>query len=281
MTRGQDHYRAQILDDAWVTVFTATNTAMFTYPYVLGNPDECSPTLADMTRTYIMDSKIADESVGNERVLKRAKDVDADVVVPADVMGNVDTTIERTVDMLTRLESESYDPDVIIPLQRDDTHSHVDHLYDVGHALAEHGYDIDDYIISVGGVNKASPPVQLKILCQIRDIVGPDQHLHGLGFGATADWVATLRRAPDLVDSIDMSSIAQDVINSNKLLTPDMTRVDYQMPRGANSTVLSAMLREFVLYLFSYYLGPHPRESDVPTTIQDDQMRTILDEYGY
>lgn len=70
MTRGQDYYRQQILDDAWVRVFAATNTAMFEYPYLLGNPDSCSPTLGEMCETYIMDSKIGDETVGNERVIR-------------------------------------------------------------------------------------------------------------------------------------------------------------------------------------------------------------------
>jgi len=282
MTRGQDYYRETILDDAWVTVFTATNTAMFTYPYVLGNPEECSPTLADISRTYIMDSKIGDDAVGNERVIERGKDIGADIVVPADVIGDVEMTIERTIDMLSLVEKEeSYDPQVVIPLQQDDEHTHVEHYERVAAKLWEHGYDVSDYIISVGGVKDAASHEQLRILCELRERVGEDQYIHGLGFGATANWIATLRRAPTLVDSIDMSSVVQDVVNAKKLLTPDMERVDYKLPRGQNSTVLSVMLREFVLYMMMYYLGPHPNEKDVPTEITNEKMKSVLNEYGY
>jgi len=282
MTKGQDHYRQQIIDDAWFTVFSATNTAMMEYPYVLGKPGECSPTLASMADTYIMDSKIGDESVGTAAVLEAAEHVGADVVTPADVLHNPQTTTERIIELFIALtEYDTYTPDVMIPLQPNPQRglTHVDHYYDVADRLHSVGLDITDYRLSVGGIKDWTPPKQLDTICSVRSAAGTDQYIHGLGFDATADWIAVFRQYPCLLDSIDMSSIVQDVVNGQQLLTPTMERVSYPLPRGRNSTVLSVMLREFVLYMMMYFLGPHPRESDVPTTIESTEMKEVLAQY--
>lgn len=283
MTKGQDYYRQNIFDDAWVDIYTATNTAMFTYPRVLGNPDECSPTLADMAETYIMDSKIMDESVTNEDVIRRGKHVGADVVTPADVLHDPETTTERIIDLFVQLaDVDDFTPDVLVPLQPrpEADWNHVDHYHQVCATLEDHGLDITDYRLSVGGVKQWSSRDQLQALLEVREVAGSEQYIHGLGFGATRDWIAVLRQYPDLVDSVDMSSVVQDIVNSNVLLNPEMERVEYPLPRGKNSTVLSVMLREFVLYMMNYFLGPHVRESDVPTEVQNHEKRTLLSQYG-
>lgn len=284
MSRGQEHFLENIMDDVWVTVFTATNTAMMQYPYILNHPDECSPTLADMAETHIMDSKIMDESVGNGAVLDCAMAVGSDVVTPADVLHDPATTTDRIVELFELLDSDEYEgfnPEVMLPLQPDPDagENHVDHYFDLVDTLTDKGIDITNHRLSVGGIKEWSSHQQLDVLCRVRGVVGDEQYLHGLGFGATQSWIATFRRCPNLVDSVDMSSVAQDIINSNVLLTPTLERVAYTMPRGQNSTVLTTRLREHVLYLLSYYLGPHVRESDAPTTIQNESMRQVLQKY--
>lgn len=281
MTKGQAYYRDNILTGAPIEVYTSTNTAMMEYPFILGHPEECSPTLSSQAETYIMDSKIGDESVGNEDVLRRGEDIDADVVTPADVMGNPEISSERIVDLFKSLTERDYDPTVLIPLQSNEQMDHVDHYYDVAYKLEEHGFDVTNHRISVGGIKEWTPHEQLKTMCAVRDAVGSEQFVHGLGFGVCNDWIGAIRQAPSLLDSLDMTSIVQDIVNSNKLFRPRGDRVDYKMPRGTNSTVLSAMLRQFVLYLYSYCIGPYARPTDVPTEITDDRMIQTLREYGY
>lgn len=282
MTRGQDHYLGNIIEDAYVAVVASTNTAMMEYPYILGHPDECSPTLSKMADEYIMDSKITDTSVGNDDVLRRASDIDADVVTPADVMNDPETTTDRIVDLLVQLDDMEYDPTVMVPLQpspEGEAATHVDHYHDVRDALADHGFDITDYRLSVGGIKEWSVTDQLEAIINVRRVAGDDAFIHGLGFGTSNDWIVTMRRYPELLDSIDMTSVSRDVVQSGKLFTPQLDRVDYRLPRGKNSTVLTVLAREFVLYTISYLLGPHAREEDVPSEIQREEVRTLLRAY--
>lgn len=283
MTKGQDHYLQNILEDAWVRVFASTNTAMMTYPYLLGHPDESSPTLSDMCETYIMDSKIGDSSVTNEDVIRRSKYLDADVVTPADVMHDPETTTERVVDLFSRLaDEENYDPEVLIPLQpnHDCGNNHVDHYYSLRDELRDHGINVKDHRLSVGGIKEWSGTKQLDAVIGVRKAAGEDQFLHALGLGTSHDWISVLRQYPWLLDSLDMTSVMQDVVNAGKLLTPSGNRVDYRTPRGTNSTVLMTMLREYVLYMMSYVLGPHPNPEDVPTEIVDEDVKAILSKHG-
>lgn len=157
MTRGQDYYLDNIVSDAHVRVFASTNTAMMEYPYILGHPDECSPTLSSMADEYVMDSKITDTSVTNDDVLRRAEDIGADVVTPADEMYEPDLTTDRIVDLLTQLSEMDYDPTVMLPLQPSENgeeSTHVDHYYELCGVLADHGFDIKDYRLSVGGIKE-------------------------------------------------------------------------------------------------------------------------------
>lgn len=282
MTKGKAHYKQNIIDDAWVTVVTSTNTAMMEYPYVLGHPKECSPTLASMADTYIMDSKIGDESVQNEDVIRRAKDIDADVVTPADVLHDPKTTTERILDLFIQLDDLSYNPEILIPLQPnpDIGAIHTDHYHAVNDVLSDHGFEIHDHRLSVGGIKDWEATRQLKTIVSVRNTAGHEQFLHGLGFGASHDWISVLRQYPSLVDSIDMTSVIRDVVQSGKLFTPQADRVNYRLPRGKNSTVLSVMYRESVLYMISYLLGPHPRDEDVPSEITNEELVAILEQYN-
>lgn len=88
-----------------------------------------------------------------------------------------------------------------------------------------------------------------------------------------------MRRYPDLVDSIDMTSVSRDVVQSGLLFNPQLERVEYRLPRGTNSTVLTVLARELVLYTVLYLLGPHPREQDVPSTIQREAVKELLQAY--
>lgn len=282
MTRGKQHYLDNILEDAWVRVYASTNTAMFEYPYLLGHPESYSPTLAEMSQTYIMDSKIGDESVTNEDVLEKGQYVDADVITPADVLEDPATTTARTIDLFTQLADIEYSPEVLVPLQPvpGEGKNHYDHFCKLRPALEDHGIELSNHRLSIGGVKNMTSVQQLEAVVSVRQAVGDEQFLHGLGFGASHDWVTVMREYPWLLDSIDMTSVIRDVIQAGRLFTPQASRVEYRMPRGKNSTVLTASLREFALYLMSYLLGPHPREEDVPNEITNEDLLAVLEDNG-
>jgi hypothetical protein len=282
VTRGQDHYRENIIESCPVQLFTATNQAMLEYPYVLGTPDESSPTLSRQADVYIMDSDIEDETVRNDRVLERAMDHNADWIVPADVLHDQATSTDRILDLFVRLDDVAYDPDVLVPLHPDDsapedvTRTHLDHYWDVRDALGDHGIDLDEKRLSIGGVADWEPVPQLEATLDVRTTVG-DQHIHGLGIGPENDWFVAMRRH-HIYDSLDCSSITRDLVNGT-ILDADLERRDYGVPRGNNSTVVSVMFREATWYLMNYLLTPQADERDIPTAYHSDAFASTIESW--
>jgi len=270
MTRGLDHYLQNIVEDSFVDVYTATNTAMLEYPFVLGHVNESSPTLCDKAERFILDSTIGDESVGNEEVYERGRDLGADWILAADVMGEPQETTNSIIELLeivSRQSSDEYDPRVVLPLQADDTMDRVTHYEQIVETASFLGYDVTDNPVAVGGIRDLHPDEQVSICRRVRANLGSEPYIHALGCGITLSWVEAIRKTPDLVDSLDTSSIAQNVING-KMLTPELEYVSFNMPRGSNSTALTTMARMWQLYLFNYLIGPHIREEDIPVSVQ-------------
>lgn len=266
MTKGVGHYKEVILRDSYLDIIAATNTAMMEYPLRLGSVNESSPTVAERSDLYILDSNFRDDDVGNEEVVERAEYLDADIIIPADELHDPQQTTMQILDMFWQLHEREYSPRVLIPLQPGEETNHVDHYNELREGLAEFGIDISDHLIAVGGVFQWSFEEQLEAIISVREHLGDDAHIHGLGIGFSEQWVYTIRKCPWLLDSIDSSSSYQNVVNG-RLIDSDFNRMDFARPRGTNSTVLSVMLREFTLYMFNYMMGPHIREEDAPTEL--------------
>lgn len=273
MTRGKDYYKAAIHESAFARFYAATNSAMIDYPYLVGRYDESSPTLVEKCDEYILDSAIGDPTVGNEEVLERADDIGASVVVAADVLGEPHTTTDRIAEMLKLAEARDREYEVLVPLQFDAERdfSHVDHYNEVAGRLAELGYDVDSFRLYVGGVNQKSASEQIRRCIELREHVGTDVYLHGLGLGATREWVVTIRRCPWLLDSFDNSSVVKNLIYSGKLWTPEGDWVAMEMPRGSNSTVLAVEHIETSLHLYNYMISSDIDERDAIETFADPE----------
>lgn len=273
MTAGKDHYKQNIYENVHTRFFVATNAAMMEYPWMVGRYDESSPTLASKAEEYILDSAIGDESVGNEDVLDRADDIGTDIVVCADVMHDTTQTTDRIAEMLKLVEQRDTDYEVLIPLQFDPEMglSHIDHYEAVADRLDSLGEGIDDYRLYVGGLIKGVTPAnQIRRCIELREHVGTEPYLHGLGVGATRSWVVTMRACPWLLDSFDNSSIVQNLIYSGKLWTPHADWFDgMDLPRGTNSTVLAVQFVEASLDLFNYMIGTDIRAEDAVTEFEN------------
>jgi hypothetical protein len=271
MTRGKDYYLSEIIDAAPVQLFTATNTAMMEYPYVLGRVGESSPTLSAQADIYIMDSGIGDDTETSDVVAVATKH-DADIVVPCDVLGNQVETTEKTIEMLT--QTEDMDVSVMIPLQENTNNSRVAHYQQTRDTANEYGFSIDDNPIAVGGVKDSGSVTQISEAIALRNAVGDNTHIHVFGGGATADWIATMRRCPDLIDSCDSSSISSYIINGH-MINHKLDTVSFEIPRGSNSTALTTWLREFTLYYLNYLIGPYAREEDIVVEASSEVERLL------
>lgn len=278
MTKGQDYYRGNIIERSPVTVYSSTSTAMLEYPYILGRPSMKSPTLSDQASHYIMDSDIGNDDVTNTDVYEAALSVDADVVVPSDVIGDTSASTSSIVEMVEMVDDD--DMNVILPLQSDDRLTRREHYNELKMRLYERGYNIDEHIVGVGGVRDVPVQEQIETCFNIRRAVGEDTEIHAFGCGVHHEWVVALRRYPNLVDSVDTTTVFRTV-NNQSVFDSRMETHRHDMPRGANSTVLSTMLRETLLYMFNYLVGPDVRDADAPGLFRSERLEELFaDECG-
>lgn len=276
MSKGKQHYIDEIVDGAYVDVYVATPVAMMEYPLCLEDINESSPTTAEQADRYILDSGLSDDSVDAEDILDRAEYLEADWVVPADAIGDPETTTVEILDMLDLVADRSYDPTVLLPLQADDESeaTHSDHYDRLSETLADRGEDIADYPLAVGGILDRTPVEQLEAVVAVREHVGLEPYIHAFGMGCARDWVVAVQRCPWLLDGLDMSTAMQAVING-RVIDMDCTQHDHNRPRGTNSTVLTVLLSEYILYMLNYVLGPHIREDVRQTEFQGANAQAI------
>lgn len=275
MSKGMEYYLDAIIQDSYVDVYTATNTAMMEYPFIVGHVNESSPTLSNQADRYILDSTIGDETVGNEEVVEKGKKIEADWLVAADVMHEPDQTTESVLELVRLVaQTDGYDPQILLPLQSDDNMDRVNHYTQIVTKAADVGFDLTEHPIAVGGIRDCHPSEQVEICQFVRQNLGYEKYIHALGCGITTNWVRAIHQDNNLIDSLDTSSIAQNVVNG-KLLTPDLEYQSYNMPRGKNSTVLVTLARVWQLYLFNYLIGPHIRDEDIPVMIS--QSNAVAD----
>lgn len=280
MTRGKEYYKDEIIQNCPVDVVVASNTAMLEYPYRLGHVDESSSGISERSQRYIMDSKIGDGSKTNQDVLEAAERTDADWVVPCDVVGDVEKTVGKTVEMFLQWYEYDVDADIVVPLQSDDAYTRVDHFELVADKLDAIGVDVRDCPVAIGGVMEKTPYEQIQTAMDVRRGIGDDVYIHLFGGGCSLPWVVTIREYPHLIDGLDMSSIVTEVVQAGRLVTPSFDRVEFTSPRGTNSTVLTTMLREHQLYMLNYLMGPDIREEDAPSREElSVEMVELLNSY--
>lgn len=269
MSKGQDYYREKIVDESPVQLFSATNTAMLEYPYALGRPDEKSPTLSKQADTYVMDSGIGDRAFDNEDVLEAAKSVNADVVIPKDALHDTKETSEAVVDMAHMVEDE--DMEMWVPTQSDDRLSRTGHYEEMSDLLSDEGFAIEDYKVAIGGIRDESVEDQILECKAMHDHVPEVQELHAFGCGFHREWVPAIRSCPDMVDSMDTSSVGM-YVNNGDSMDSTMIPIPHELPRGTNSTVISVMMRERILYMFNHLVSENVRESDTVTEFSSEAL---------
>lgn len=269
MSKGQDYYRKKIIDESPVQLFAATNTAMLQYPYALGRPNEKSPTLAKQAETYVMDSGIGDTAYDNEDVIEAAESVDADVVIPKDVLHNTSETTDAVVDMAARISE--LDIDMWVPTQSDSRLTRVQHYDELSDALADIGVDITDHRVAVGGIRDSSIEQQICECLDMDSHTSEEQELHAFGCGFHKEWVAAIQNDRTFVDSMDTSSV-NAYVNNGMTVDSTMEPHNHTLPRGTNSTVMGCMERERILYMFNHLVSDNVRQTDTVTEFESDTL---------
>lgn len=266
MTKGKEYYKEKIIEGAPVKVFFATNTSMLEYPYMLGRPEESSPTLAKQADEYILDSGIENEELTTDNIIQRAEDIGATTVVPKDKIDNPDETTNAVVDMLSKT-----DKDVLIPLQSDDNTTRSEHYFELSDKLQEIGYDIADFTVALGGIRDHSVEEQILTAKRFRENVGWEPDVHAFGCGIHHEWVVAIRKRPRIIDSLDTSTVSYTVNNGN-VFDATMKMRDFELARGKNSTCLFTMQKETLMYVFNHSIGEYANENDIPTEFNSESL---------
>ena len=169
------------------------------FPWRMNKAHAKEGTHEDMCDNFALDSNFKDDSVTNVDVLDLATELNADAVVLADVYQDADATVAALRDGISLVADHAYDGEIILPLQP----PHVESAK----RLRDDVIGIDVWW-AIGGLKDAPTAKKLKVARQLRDTLGDEEHIHGLGFGVTDRLAAAVRKDPRLLDSIDNSSAA-------------------------------------------------------------------------
>lgn len=205
-------YFERLYENRLLDVYLSGNHGNRVYwPWMMQPPDETTHTYVDNSSTHIIDSKINDPTVSNTDVIQAALQYNSDMIGLADVLHDLERTIEGIINGLELVNSMEYDRTVIIPLQP--PHDECYRLLENAgmHALID---ELPNHIMyGVGGVKNAPAPEKLTAARTVRGLVGYDVHLHGFGYGITDGLVHAIHDNPRLLDSIDYSSPLQEANN--------------------------------------------------------------------
>lgn len=177
------------------TPFVASNLPTH-YPYKLQKPSTASHDIRQRTETYILDSGIGDETT-NAEVIELAHDLDADYVVPVDILHDQAQTTASIKEFVELYEVHDCAATVLYPLQP----PHDEHYHNLTNDITksvEH--------VAVGGIAVKDMCLSTK-LGYIRGLrrVAPNIYAHGLGIGGGIEFVRAV--APTgLLNSIDTAA---------------------------------------------------------------------------
>lgn len=145
---------------------------------------------------YVLDSNFKDETITNRDVLDEAADMGADAAVLADVYQDMEATVPALLDGLDLADDHRYDGTVVLPLQA----PHDECYREVAPSVAR------DVWWAIGGLKDESPTLKIEAAQRLRQAVGQEAHIHGLGYGVTDDLARYIRSNPEFLDSIDNST---------------------------------------------------------------------------
>lgn len=153
---------------------------------------------------YVLDSNFRDDTITNRDVLDEAAELGADAAVLADVYQDLEATVGALLDGLDLADDHHYDGTVVLPLQppHDECYRRIAESVD------------RDVWWAVGGVKDETAAVKIDAARTLRDHVGPDEHIHGLGFGVTDELGRAVRASPGMLDSVDNATAMSNAVSS-------------------------------------------------------------------
>jgi hypothetical protein len=169
------------------------------WPYRMRSSRDVHENLVNACDIFIMDSSIQDDAIGNREVIKAAQEYGTEVVVPADVEGDKDATVDAVINAFDIADEIGYGGKILIPLQR---------------PYSECYRELEPYgdWFGVGGVKDVPATEKVEAARTVRRAAGDGVRLHAFGWGGTNQVIRTIRENPDLIDTMDSSAPVQDAL---------------------------------------------------------------------
>lgn len=218
--------------------------------------------------SMIIDSNKGKESVTNHEIIDESIDRRAEYVIPKDYIGQANRTLESLIEfeqLIDDRDSFKAKPIPIIQYNEQTGESHANHLKNNKQFYQSYSH------LAIGGLQNFNSIETIKIIRDIRRIIGPHTNLHGFGVGTDLELIQALRYNPNLLDSLDMSTSERMPYNNHIPeggLSLKQTDPDIPMPNGDLISVVNAQYAKANLLKINYFLSDQLDKEKFNNTIQ-------------
>jgi hypothetical protein len=206
---------------------SATDGCRSHWPYRMQPTHEASPRYSKNSEHYIVDSAIGELTIDNEKTIEKAIYVEADAVVLADYMpfeyyennknlspkeqsklsslrtkyGDAYTaSLDNIKEGLRIVEKSGFSGKIIVPLQP----PHIEFLKALDYPEN----------VAIGGLKDKNAKMKMEAAKTVRNELGEEAFIHGLGFGATETLIREMRDNNNLLDAIDSRTPHHQAMNN-------------------------------------------------------------------
>lgn len=216
-----------ILEKCPVDIYAASSLK-HPWPFRLQKFGECAPASFWRSQHRILDSNIIDPEATNKDILEEAVKKKASAVVAKDYLpfhlydyqefdmeeltgeSNHKDATTRSLREFIKLHDPEQHPKAYIPLQP----PYSEHIKEI-RPLVRDSHLEERYML--GGLKDAKPKKRISEAEALREEIGDEPTLHGLGWGLSDTLVQALRKNENLIDSVDNSGPSQAVLNEELL----------------------------------------------------------------
>lgn len=228
-------------------VYSASYWPQYRYPYRLAKCNKAWGALRDASYEFMVDSAYQESDVTNLQVIENAIELNPDYIFPKDYPGQPDRTLQSFIEFEELMADRDDLNAMAVPIIQP---PHADHLKS----------NLDFYSnyskLAVGGLQKYDPMEQIKIILNIREVVGSSVELHGFGIGTSFPMIKAMREYPkhEFLNSIDVST-AERAIRNGQIPDKTLTQHTFQTPYGEKSTTVRAQFSKALLIMINYLLS--------------------------
>ena len=272
-----------ILEDCPINIYAASSLK-HPWPHRLQKAGDCAPASFWRSQHRILDSNIMDPELTNEEILQKAMKKEATAVVAKDYLpfkvydsreynlrditgasNHWEATTQSIREFIDLHDPEKHPP-AYIPLQP----PYVEHVEEIREMIRESHLE-ERYML--GGLKAETPETRIHEAKQLRDFVGTEPKLHGLGWGLSDTLVEELRISPDLIDSVDNSGPSQAIMNDG-LLDKHWQQRSFGLVEGELRNTVAGWFEFGMLLQAAHRLSDHNTEFD------SDSRQSDLSDYG-